>query len=120
MGRAVTAHDGDRVIDAGLLGVVKVADVGFDALDQSADAGDFLVGAGGIGAGPVVDPDSQQPTRIGTAGEGIDDPQGRPCSFPARAGSERAEAGNTGARGRVDASSLHGAGNTLVSQSRTV
>lgn len=52
VGRAVTAHDGDRVIDAGLLGVVEVADVGFDALDQSADAGDFLVGGGGIGTGP--------------------------------------------------------------------
>ena len=56
MGRAVAADDGHGVIDAGSFGVVEVGDVGFDAVDQPADSGDFLVGGGGVGAGPVVDP----------------------------------------------------------------
>ena len=55
MGRAVTAHDGDCVVDVGSFGVVDAGDVGFDAVDQPPDPGDFLVGGGGVGAGPVVD-----------------------------------------------------------------
>ena len=56
VGCAVTAHDGDRVVDAGSLGVVEVGDVAFDAVDQPPDPGDLLFGGGGVGAGPVVDP----------------------------------------------------------------
>ena len=50
------APGGHRVVDAGLLGLVEVRDVGFDAVNQSSDPSDFLVGRGGVGAGPVVDP----------------------------------------------------------------
>ena len=56
MGGAVTADDGDGVVDAGALGVVELGDVAFDAVDQPPDPGDLLLGGGGVGAGPVVDP----------------------------------------------------------------
>src|SRR5271166_2212458 len=56
MGCSVTAHNRDCLVDLGSFGVVEVGDVGFDAVDQPADSGDFLVGGGGVGAGPVVDP----------------------------------------------------------------
>ena len=55
MGGAVTAHDGDRLVDAGSLGLVELGDVAFDAVDQPPDPGDLLLGRGGVGAGPVVD-----------------------------------------------------------------
>ena len=51
----MTAHDGDRVVDVGSLGFVELGDVAFDPADQPPDSGDFLLGGGGVGAGPVVD-----------------------------------------------------------------
>ena len=55
VGGAVTAHDGDRVVDLGSLGVVEAGDVAFDPGDQPPDPGDLLLGRGGVGAGPFVD-----------------------------------------------------------------
>ena len=39
--RAMAAHDGHGVVDAGSFGVVEVGDVALDAVDQPADAGDL-------------------------------------------------------------------------------
>ena len=55
MGGAVTADNGDCVVDLGPLGVVELGDVAFDPVDQPPDPGDFLLGGGGVGTGPVVD-----------------------------------------------------------------
>ena len=55
VGGAVTANDGDRLVDAGSLAFVEIGDVAFDPADQPPDPGDFLLGRGGVDAGPVVD-----------------------------------------------------------------
>ena len=55
MGCAVTPHDGDGVVDAGSLGFVDAGDIAFDSVDQPPDPGDFFLGRGGVGAGPVID-----------------------------------------------------------------
>jgi hypothetical protein len=56
VGRAMTAHDGDSVVDLGSLGVVEFGDIAFDPVDQPPDSGDLLLGWSGVGAGPFVDP----------------------------------------------------------------
>ena len=56
MGGAVTAHDRDGLVDLGALGVVELGDVAFDPVDQPPDPGDLLLGGGGVGTGPFVDP----------------------------------------------------------------
>ena len=55
MGGAVTADYGDGFADLGLLGIAEFGDVTFDRGDQVPDPGDFLLGGGGVGAGPVID-----------------------------------------------------------------
>ena len=40
---------------SGALGVGELGDVAFDAVDEPPDAGDLLLGGGGVGAGPLVD-----------------------------------------------------------------
>ena len=56
MGGAVTAHHRDGLVDLGSLGVVELGDIALDAVDQPPDPGDLLLGGGGVGAGPLVDP----------------------------------------------------------------
>ena len=56
MGGAVTAHHRDGVVDSGALGLVELGRIAFDPVDQPPDPGDLLVGGGGVGAGPLVDP----------------------------------------------------------------
>ena len=53
--RTVLADDGDRLLDLGAFGGGQGGDVAFDPVDEPPDPGDFLVGGGGVGAGPLVD-----------------------------------------------------------------
>ena len=55
VGGAVTAHQGDGVVDRGSFGLVEFGDVAFDSVDQPPDPGNLLRGGGGVGAGPLVD-----------------------------------------------------------------
>jgi len=47
----VAAHGGDGDVDVGSF----VVELGGDPVDQPSDAGDLLVGRGGLGPGPGVD-----------------------------------------------------------------
>jgi hypothetical protein len=51
----VLADHGDRVLDLGALSVGELRHVAFDLGDEPPDPGDFLLGGGGVGAGPVID-----------------------------------------------------------------
>jgi hypothetical protein len=52
---AVAADHRDGLVDLGAFGDVEACDVAFDAVDESSDAGDLLLGGGGVTASPVVD-----------------------------------------------------------------
>ena len=49
------AQHRDRLVDRGALGVAEFGEVTFDPVDEPPDAGDLLLGRGGVGACPVVD-----------------------------------------------------------------
>jgi hypothetical protein len=51
----VLADDGDGLADGGAFFGAEAGDVAVDLVDEPPDAGDFLVGGGGVGAGPLVD-----------------------------------------------------------------
>ncbi len=50
----MAAHEVDGLVDLGALGVGELGDVAVDPGDQRPDAGDLLLGGGGVGAGPLV------------------------------------------------------------------
>jgi hypothetical protein len=51
----VAAHDGDRLVDPGVLGRVQVGDVALDPVDQVPDPADLLLGGRGVDTGPLID-----------------------------------------------------------------
>jgi hypothetical protein len=51
----VLADDGDRLLGLGSFSVGELGDVAVDPADEPPDAGDLLLGGGGVGAGPFVD-----------------------------------------------------------------
>jgi hypothetical protein len=69
----VAADDGDRLVELSAFGAAEGSEVAFDLVDQPPDAGDFLLGGGGVAAGPVVDtvdggqpfPGAQQVVEVG-------------------------------------------------------
>ena len=52
--RAVLADHGDGFVDMGALGGGQAGEVAVDPVDEPADAGDLLLGWGGVGACPLV------------------------------------------------------------------
>jgi hypothetical protein len=56
MGVAVAAHHRDGVLDPGSFGLIELGDIALDPIDQLSDPGDLLLGRGGVGARPLIDP----------------------------------------------------------------